>query len=88
MAGSFCRVNFTSVKKMFLRWFLRIVVTFVIAILGGWAFENWRGGREWMKAKERAALMGVSLDLADYALEGERRRSHLKWMFPEDAAKK
>jgi len=70
------------VKKRLLRWFLRIVVTFVIVILGGRAFENW------LNAKERAALMGVSLDMADYALEGERRSSHLKWLFPEDAAKR
>ncbi len=57
-------------------------MTFVIVILGGRAFENW------LNAKERAALMGVSLDMADYALEGERRSSHLKWLFPEDAAKR
>ena len=40
----------------------------VLACLLGvaWIFENFRGASQWTEAKERAAQMGVSLDLEDY----------------------
>ncbi|MEN8694801.1 MAG: hypothetical protein ACN4GG_05965 [Akkermansiaceae bacterium] len=38
----------------------------MLLIGAAWIFENFRGASEWTKAKERAARMGVSLDLKDY----------------------
>ncbi|MDB4265983.1 hypothetical protein N9889_00010 [bacterium] len=55
--------------KTFFRRLLWFVVILTVLFFGGWGFENWRGGSEWRKAQERAARMGVSLDLADYAAE-------------------
>jgi|GEM_PF-2789730 len=49
--------------------FLRRVIWFglilTVLFFGIWGFENWRGGSEWRRAKERAARMQVSLDLGD-----------------------
>ena len=66
----------SSWVKKFFRRLLWLTVILTVLFLGGWCFENWRGGGEWRKAKERAAKMGVSLKLEDYAAEeipeGER----------------
>ena len=57
-----------GVKNFFCRLFWFVVILAVL-FFGGWGFENWRGGSEWRKSKERAARMGVSLKLEDYAAE-------------------
>ena len=66
----------SSWVKRFFRRFCWLVLILAVLFFGGWGFENIRGGGEWRKAKERAARMGVSLKLEDYAAEeipeGER----------------
>lgn len=59
----------SSWVKTFFRRLFWFVVILAVLFFGAWGFENWRGGSEWQQAKERAARMGVSLDLADYATE-------------------
>lgn len=62
--GEFVAQGF--VVRKFLRRFLLLILSLALLIGAGWIFENFRGAHEWTKAKERAAKMGVNLNIADY----------------------
>lgn len=52
--------------RKILRMLLIGPLVLMLLIGAAWIFENFRGASEWAEAKERAAQMGVSLDLKDY----------------------
>ena len=55
-----------SMKK-FRRWAIRLIIALTLIIGAAWLIENYRGYQRWEEAQKRAAKLGVSLDLDDYA---------------------
>ncbi|MDA7881349.1 hypothetical protein N9A94_03515 [Akkermansiaceae bacterium] len=67
---SHCSIRLTTkaaTMKKLRRWAIRLIIAIPLIIGAAWLIENYRGYQEWEEAQERAAKLGVSLDLADYA---------------------